>query len=121
MVIEGISSVLVAADRLVRGVFVALPFTDPVWLVVPVVVDVESCTPLLFAACLAAFSANRFCFDADGGIIIDVKEGKNWLRWTSLVSPAQSLIFAVLAGVFALIQVGASLVLHRSQISADKD
>lgn len=65
--IEVKSSVLVAAERLVSGVFVALPLVDPDG-VVPVGVDAVSLAPLLFAACFAAFSASRFCFDADGGI-----------------------------------------------------
>jgi hypothetical protein len=67
------SSVLVAADKLVSGVLTELPpLTDPVGVVVVVdVVDDASCVePFCFAACLAAFSANRFCLDADcGGIL----------------------------------------------------
>ncbi len=72
LAIEVRSSVLVAADKLVRGVFVELPLTDPEGVVVPVVVEAVSLVPLPFAACLAAFSANRFCFDADftGGMMI---------------------------------------------------
>jgi hypothetical protein len=66
------SSWLVAADRLVNGVLTALP---P--LVEPVGVDeAESSTPLALtlAACLAAFSASRFCFEADGGIAVRERE-----------------------------------------------
>ena len=64
------SSVLPAADKLVRGVFTALPSTDPVG------VDVAVDEPPTFclAACFAAFSARRFCFDADwGGISVSCK------------------------------------------------
>jgi len=30
----------------------------------------EEATVLALAACLAAFSARRFCFDADGGMVV---------------------------------------------------
>ena len=68
------SSWLVAADMLVSGVLVALPLTEPVG-VVPVGVDVlveasVSLPALFFADCFAAFSASRFCFDAEGAISI---------------------------------------------------
>lgn len=59
------SSVLAAADTFVRGVVTELPLTDPVG--VDVVVDEP--TPFCLAACLAAFSARRFCLDADWGAI----------------------------------------------------
>lgn len=56
------SSRLAAADKLVRGVLVALlPLTD-----VAGVDEVASFGPL--DAAFAAFSANRFCLDADGAI-----------------------------------------------------
>lgn len=60
------SSALVAADMLVIGVPIALPpATDPDG----VVVDEASVDPFCLEACLAAFSANRFCLDAvRGGI-----------------------------------------------------
>ena len=54
------SSVLPAADTFVRGV---LTPTDPVG----VDVAVDEPTPFCLAACLAAFSARRFCLDADWG------------------------------------------------------
>lgn len=56
------SSRLPAADKLVNGVFVALPpLTD--------VVGVEVDVPLVpREAALAAFSAKRFCLDAEGAI-----------------------------------------------------
>ena len=63
-------SVLVAADLLDSGVFTELsPFTEPEGVVVDVPVVVLS-PPLTFAACFAAFSAMRFCFDAEGAIIL---------------------------------------------------
>jgi len=65
------SSVLPAADRLVMGVVTELPVTDPVG--VDVVVDEGA--PFCFAACLAAFSARRFCLDADWGAISTVCGG----------------------------------------------
>lgn len=60
------SSWLVAADRLDIGVLMELPpFVEPGG------VDevTEDPTVLDLAACLAAFSARRFCFDADGGMV----------------------------------------------------
>ena len=51
------SSLLCAADRLVIGVLASLPNIDPV--------GVELAVVLPFAACLAAFSWRRFCFDAE--------------------------------------------------------
>lgn len=57
------SSILAEADTFVRGVFAELPATDPVG--VDVVVD--EAPAFCLAACLAAFSARRFCFDADWG------------------------------------------------------
>lgn len=65
--IELRSSWLVAADVFVSGVFTDEPFTEPEGVEVPVVVD-ASVAPLPFADCFAAFSARRFCFDADGAI-----------------------------------------------------
>ena len=69
------SSVLPAADRLVRGVFTELPpLTDPVG----VDVAVDEAAPFCLAACLAAFSARRFCLDADwGGISASCKK-REW-------------------------------------------
>jgi hypothetical protein len=60
------SSVLFAADRLVMGVLIVLPpLTEPVG----VDVDVEASVPLLIAAdFFAAFSARRFCLDAEGAM-----------------------------------------------------
>ena len=61
------SSWLVAADRLVSGVLMELPPVEPGG-----VDDVtEELRVLALAACLAAFSARRFCFDADvGGMVV---------------------------------------------------
>ena len=66
------SSALVAADVLVRGVPAAElpPLTDPLG------VDVEVDIPLALAEPFAAFSANRFCFDAEGGIIDGSVQGE---------------------------------------------
>ena len=62
------SSWLVAADMLVSGVLVALPLMEPVG--VDVLVDASVSLPaLFFADCFAAFSASRFCFDAEGAIV----------------------------------------------------
>ena len=64
--IEVRSSWLVAADMLVRGVLTELPpLTEPVG--VDVLVDAS--VPLFFADCFAAFSARRFCFDAEGAMM----------------------------------------------------
>lgn len=57
------SSVLFAAETLVSGVLAALPKADPVGVEVDVAVSL-----CCFAACFAAFSARRFCFDAEGGM-----------------------------------------------------
>lgn len=59
------SSALVAADVLVRGVPTneLPPLTDPLG------VDVEVDFPLAFAEPFAAFSASRFCLDAEGAIM----------------------------------------------------
>lgn len=54
---------LFAAETLVSGVLAALPKADPVG--VEVDVPVSLCC---FAACFAAFSASRFCFDVEGGM-----------------------------------------------------
>lgn len=86
-----------AADKLVSGVFVELPLTDPEGVVVPVGVEAESLPLLPFAACLAAFSANRFCFEADftGGIVIG--------RWDGVRSVGDGGVlqsFAVLGQAF---------------------
>lgn len=57
---------LVAADKLVNGVAALLPpLVDPVGVVVMDEGSVEP--PFCLAACLAAFSARRFCLDADAG------------------------------------------------------
>lgn len=63
-------SVLVAADLLVNGVLTELPpLTEPEGVVVDVPVVLAS--PFLaFDDCFAAFSAKRFCFDAEGAIIL---------------------------------------------------
>ena len=62
------SSWLVAADMLVRGVAAVLPFVEPAG-VEPVVEDASlSPLDLTFADCLAAFSARRFCFEAEGAM-----------------------------------------------------
>ena len=67
------SSWLVAADVFVSGVPAVLPLTDPepVGVDVPVVVDASppAAAPLAFADCFAAFSARRFCFEAEGAIV----------------------------------------------------
>ena len=65
------SSWLVAADVFVSGVPAVLPFTDPepVGVDVPVVVDASAPPALTFADCFAAFSARRFCFEAEGAIV----------------------------------------------------
>ena len=61
------SSVLVAADVFVRGVPNELPpFTEPVG-VEDVAVPVDF--PLALTDPFAAFSANRFCFEAEGAIV----------------------------------------------------
>ena len=63
------SSWLVAADRLVKGVLSELPpFVEPGG--VSEVTDESTGLALALAACFAAFSARRFCFDADGGIVV---------------------------------------------------
>ena len=50
---------------LVNGVLKALPLVDPAG----VDVDVDASAPLAFAACFAAFSARRFCFEREGAIV----------------------------------------------------
>ena len=53
---------------LVRGVAAVLPFVEPAG-VEPVVEDASlSPLDLTFADCLAAFSARRFCFEAEGAM-----------------------------------------------------
>ena len=42
-----------------------VPVVEPVGVFVPVPVD----EPLAFAACFAAFSARRFCLDAEGAMM----------------------------------------------------
>ena len=58
------------------GVLAELPFleTEPeaVWLDASVL-------PLALAACLAAFSARRFCFDAEGAMFESVEERRDRL------------------------------------------
>jgi len=61
------SSVLLAAEMLVSGVWEMLPGAESMG--VEVVVEVPFC----FEACFAAFSASLFCFDAEGGIVNDLK------------------------------------------------
>jgi hypothetical protein len=57
------SLTLLLADRLVMGVLAILPFVDSAGVDVAV-----SDLPLTLAACFAAFSARRFCFDAEGAM-----------------------------------------------------
>ncbi len=73
LAIEMRSSVLVAADRLVTGVLIALPpLTDPDG----VLDDVDGSVPFFtFTDCFAAFSASLFCLDAEGAIM---KDGRRW-------------------------------------------
>ena len=59
------SSWLVAALTLVRGV---LPPSEPVGVEEAVVVEAVPATPAFF---FAAFSASRFCFEAEGGIVVE--------------------------------------------------
>lgn len=67
---------LAAAERLVRGVLAALPpFSDPIG------VDSEVAVPLALRVPLAAFSANRFCFDADGAMINTLRVKRLSDRW----------------------------------------
>lgn len=65
------SSLLVAADMLVSGVLIVLPallpFTEPFG--VSVEPDVVA-SDLPLAACFAAFSARRFCFEAEGAMVV---------------------------------------------------
>lgn len=65
--IDGRSSWLVAADKLVNGVLSELPpFVEPGG----VDEEIEGSAALLtLEACFAAFSARRFCFDAEGAIV----------------------------------------------------
>lgn len=67
------SSLLPAALTLVSGVF--FPFVLPPALVVPV--PVVSDAPLALDACFAAFSARRFCFADDGGIVVGGERKKS--------------------------------------------
>lgn len=62
------SSWLVAAETLVKGVFTELPLTEEA-----VAVDVDA-SDLPLDACFAAFSARRFCFDAEGAMVDESKE-----------------------------------------------
>jgi hypothetical protein len=60
---------------LVKGVLIELPpFAEPGG--VEDVTDGSAGLMLALAACFAAFSARRFCFDADGGIAV-VREEKS--------------------------------------------
>ena len=68
------SSVLPEADMFVMGVFAELPPTEPVG--VDVVVD--EAPAFCLAACLAAFSARRFCLDADWGAISVSSREREW-------------------------------------------
>jgi hypothetical protein len=66
LAIESKSSVLLAALILVIGVLIALPpFTEPAG----VDVDVDPSTPFTPADFLAAFSARRFCLEAEGAMV----------------------------------------------------
>ena len=67
LAIELRSSWLVAAEVFVSGVLAELPLAEPVG-VEPVVVEASVSLPLTFADCLAAFSARRFCFEAEGAM-----------------------------------------------------
>ena len=71
--IDGKSSVLLAALMLVIGVFAKLPpFVEPAG----VEVEVESSTPAGALTCeffFAAFSASRFCFEDEGGIVVKIE------------------------------------------------
>lgn len=62
---------LFAALMLVIGVLIALPFVEPAG-----VVD-DDAVPPRPAFFFAAFSASLFCFEAEGGIVMDKKE-KRW-------------------------------------------
>ena len=66
--IDDRSSWLPAAEREVSGVLAVLPFADPVGVLVDV--PVVSLAPLDFADCFAAFSARRFCLDAEGAMVV---------------------------------------------------
>ena len=66
------SSWLVAAERLVMGVLSELPpFVEPGG----VVEEIDGSRPVALAACFAAFSARRLCFDADGGMMVVKRKG----------------------------------------------
>lgn len=73
------SSRLFEALTLVRGVLVLLPFSEPVG--VEVVVEAVPATEAFFAA----FSASRFCFEAEGGIV--VKRQESSASYRSLAAP----------------------------------
>jgi hypothetical protein len=64
---DGRSSVLLAAEMLVSGVWDMLPGAESLGVDVEVAVEVPFC----LEACFAAFSASLFCFDAEGGIVND--------------------------------------------------
>lgn len=64
------SSWLPAAERLVSGVPVALPLTESAGVEMDVAVESVVDAPFPLAACLAAFSASRFCFDAEGAMVV---------------------------------------------------
>lgn len=61
------SSVLLAAETPVSGVLAVLSVTDGVG------VDPDVVPPDCFAACFAAFSANRFCLEVDGAMTDEFK------------------------------------------------
>ncbi len=67
------------ALTLVRGVLLVLPFTEPVG--VEAVVEAVPAA----AAFFAAFSASRFCFEAEGGIV--VKRQESLPSYRSLTAP----------------------------------
>ena len=55
-----------------------LPFKEPVGVDVPVVVEasVSPLLPFALADCFAAFSASRFCFDAEGAMVVTDRSRK---------------------------------------------
>lgn len=68
LAIEVKSSWLVAALMLVSGVLTLLPLTEPAG----VDVDVDAVPLAPPDAFFAAFSARRFCLDAEGGMVVYV-------------------------------------------------
>lgn len=73
------SSWLVAADRLVNGVLSELPpFAEPGG--VDEEAEGSAILALILAACFAAFSARRFCFDEDGAIAMVGRRKRKKIR-----------------------------------------